>query len=295
MDQGLHKGALWCHDQSRRARAHHSPSHPSIMNRAYLVGNFCKQTNRLKVNDGAYVDLLIPPNKEFFLKDISSSQFIQITGDIWRHPSRQKSVTVRVAVINKFAADPTPSSFVVLNMEKFCWNHYGSFNSQSFVQGLATNAQPVWVKMPLIESRWAKTVGDILNRAGSADLWLTFRNHSELHCLSIAEDRTSSENCLALPGTSNPKTEKKKSNRAGIPPKLRHEIFQRDEFICQHCGASPRKDPSVAIEVDHIVPVSKGGTNEKSNLQTLCNICNAGKGNSMPREINDPWFEQKAS
>lgn len=265
------------------------------MNRAYLVGKLCKKTNRLKLNDKAYVDLLIPPNQELLLKDVSTSQFIQITGDVWGHPSRQRSATVRVASINTFAAEPTPSSFVVLNMEKLYWDHYTSFNSQSFIHGHLTNAQSVWVRMPLTESRWAKTVGGILGRTGSADLWLTFRGNSELHCMSVAEDRTDIEDCKGLPGTTELKNKKKKSNRAGIPPKLRHEIFQRDEFTCQHCGASPRKDLSVVIEVDHIVPVSKGGGNEPSNLQTLCDKCNAGKSNSMPLSVDDPWLARQAA
>lgn len=260
------------------------------MNRAYLVGQLCKRTHSLKVNNGAYVDLLIPPNKESFLKDISASQFIQVTGDIFSHPSRHKAVTVRVASINPFAADPVPSSFVALTMEKPNWVHCKSFNSQSSVFGRLTNLHEVFIKMPMTESRWAKTVGDILNCRGSADLWSTFHGNSELHCVSVVEDRTNLEATLALEGASDVQNKRKKSNRVGIGPKLRHEIFLRDNFTCKQCGASPRKKQSIIIEVDHIMPVSKGGTNDKSNLQTLCDVCNAGKGNSVQANLSDPWF-----
>jgi 5-methylcytosine-specific restriction endonuclease McrA len=260
------------------------------MNRAYLVGQLCKDTHSLKVNNGASVDLLIPPNKESFLKDISVSQIIQIIGDVWSHPTRPKSATVRVASLNPFAADSLPSSFVALTMEKPNWLHCASFNGKSSIVGRLPNLEEVAIKMPLTESRWAKTVGDILNYRGSADLWSTFHGKSELHCLSVAEDRTNLQEVLALEGVSEPQSKRKKSNRVGIGPKIRHEIFLRDCFTCQQCGASPRKNQSVAIEVDHIMPVSKGGTNDKSNLQTLCDVCNSGKGNSVQASLNDPWF-----
>lgn len=66
------------------------------------------------------------------------------------------------------------------------------------------------------------------------------------------------------------------SNRKGIGKKLRFEIFKRDSFKCQYCGKSA---PDVILEVDHIVPVSKGGDNDSSNLITSCRDCNRGKTN----------------
>jgi hypothetical protein len=56
---------------------------------------------------------------------------------------------------------------------------------------------------------------------------------------------------------------------------LRFEIFKRDDFACQYCGAQP---PKVVLEVDHIHPVAAGGRNEPENLITACNKCNRGKG-----------------
>lgn len=56
---------------------------------------------------------------------------------------------------------------------------------------------------------------------------------------------------------------------------LRYEILKRDQ-ICQLCGATKRDR---MLEVDHIVPRSKGGTNEPSNLQVLCSRCNRAKSN----------------
>lgn len=51
------------------------------------------------------------------------------------------------------------------------------------------------------------------------------------------------------------------------------EVFQRDNYTCTYCGAIGGE-----IECDHIVPVSKGGKNEVSNLATACQTCNRKKG-----------------
>ena len=66
-------------------------------------------------------------------------------------------------------------------------------------------------------------------------------------------------------------------NRSGISLKVRFEIFKADNYKCQICGASVKED-GIKLEVDHKLPVSKGGTNDKSNLWTLCFNCNRGKG-----------------
>ncbi|WP_378955409.1 HNH endonuclease [Pelosinus sp. sgz500959] len=60
-----------------------------------------------------------------------------------------------------------------------------------------------------------------------------------------------------------------------VPPTQRQRIFSRDNFKCQKCDSTER------LSIDHIIPRSKGGTNEDSNLQTLCIYCNSGKGNSL--------------
>lgn len=66
-----------------------------------------------------------------------------------------------------------------------------------------------------------------------------------------------------------------------INTRLRFKVLARDNFKCCACGASPAKDPSVELHVDHIIPWSKGGETEIDNLQTLCSKCNLGKGALM--------------
>ncbi len=62
--------------------------------------------------------------------------------------------------------------------------------------------------------------------------------------------------------------------RKATSKRLRFEVFHRDHFTCQYCGAQP---PSVVLVCDHIIPVSKGGLTSAENLTTACEGCNAGK------------------
>src|SRR5262245_53856847 len=55
-----------------------------------------------------------------------------------------------------------------------------------------------------------------------------------------------------------------------ISRELRSQILQRDGYRCRMCGVSAQDGDDVRLEVDHIIPRSAGGTNDESNLQTLC-------------------------
>ena len=63
--------------------------------------------------------------------------------------------------------------------------------------------------------------------------------------------------------------------------RVRFRVLQRDGYRCCACGALPAKDPNVVLHIDHIIPVSYGGSNDMENLQTLCAKCNLGKGNLL--------------
>ena len=54
-------------------------------------------------------------------------------------------------------------------------------------------------------------------------------------------------------------------------PEVRAAIFGRDDNHCRQCGATDH------LTVDHIIAVYRGGTDEYSNLQTLCGSCNSRK------------------
>lgn len=66
--------------------------------------------------------------------------------------------------------------------------------------------------------------------------------------------------------------------RALMTSKLRQHIKERDGYTCKQCGASVQQEPNLLLEIDHIIPVSKGGLTTEDNLQTLCWRCNRKKG-----------------
>jgi hypothetical protein len=69
--------------------------------------------------------------------------------------------------------------------------------------------------------------------------------------------------------------EKTRSKRKTINPAQRYRILERDGFACCLCGRT--KQDGVKLQIDHIIPVYKGGKTIDKNLQTLCMDCNVGK------------------
>ena len=69
-----------------------------------------------------------------------------------------------------------------------------------------------------------------------------------------------------------------KEQRALMTTKLRAHIKERDNYTCCQCGNSTKNEPNLLLEVDHIIPIAKGGLTTENNLQTLCWKCNRSKG-----------------
>ncbi|USX44689.1 HNH endonuclease [Dietzia kunjamensis] len=70
--------------------------------------------------------------------------------------------------------------------------------------------------------------------------------------------------------------------RALMTARLRNFIKGRDNYTCVSCGISIHAEPHLLLEVDHILPVSRGGMSVPENLQTLCWRCNRRKGARLP-------------
>ena len=66
-----------------------------------------------------------------------------------------------------------------------------------------------------------------------------------------------------------------KNKRLFLSFKSRFNVFKRDGFRCQKCGKGA---PDTLLHLDHIIPVANGGTNDITNLITVCDACNQNKG-----------------
>jgi hypothetical protein len=69
--------------------------------------------------------------------------------------------------------------------------------------------------------------------------------------------------------------------RALMTSMLRNFIKARDKHTCRYCSVSLAAEPHLLLEVDHVIPVSKGGLSTPDNLQTLCWRCNRTKSNKV--------------
>ncbi|WP_144875401.1 HNH endonuclease [Hyella patelloides] len=65
-----------------------------------------------------------------------------------------------------------------------------------------------------------------------------------------------------------------KTPRIKIPQSVRKYVYQRDNYQCQSCGKTKQE---TKLNIDHIIPLATGGSNDISNLQTLCSQCNQVK------------------
>jgi hypothetical protein len=83
------------------------------------------------------------------------------------------------------------------------------------------------------------------------------------------------------------------SEYGGIPFKqvnfTRRNLYKRDNYICQYCviDFTPRD-----LTIDHVIPRSRGGTNDWVNCVTSCESCNSRKANRTPQESGMKLFKQ---
>ena len=83
------------------------------------------------------------------------------------------------------------------------------------------------------------------------------------------------------------------SNLDAVPGNLRYEVLKRARNRCELCGVSSKE---TQIDADHILPRSKGGSNDIENLQALCRTCNAQKSNRDDtdfRKITNTYSQRK--
>jgi hypothetical protein len=68
-----------------------------------------------------------------------------------------------------------------------------------------------------------------------------------------------------------------------VPPLVNNYLFRRDQFLCMYCGG---EFPADNLSRDHILPVSRSGTDSWTNVVTACKRCNHRKANQTPEEAH---------
>lgn len=165
------------------------------------------------------------------------------------------------------------------------------FHSKISTEDLLEEIECVWVKLGR-----QPTSSDIKNGVSKYSLnsyvrkFGSWRKALETFVEFINQDIVSEKAEESMPYTTNHKKMDLKTNsvkletrktKRDINLRLRFKVMQRDNFKCCICGASPAKDPSIELHIDHIVPWSKGGETTFDNLQTLCSKCNLGKSDLL--------------
>jgi 5-methylcytosine-specific restriction endonuclease McrA len=112
-------------------------------------------------------------------------------------------------------------------------------------------------------------------------------NRWEEELSSVEEDNNAtSEEIISLPREEDTlKAKQAAEQRIKVMPAIRWQVFQRDGWKCVACGRGSQND--VILQVDHIIPRSKGGKDSLSNYQTLCHLCNIGKSNKDATDLRN--------
>jgi 5-methylcytosine-specific restriction endonuclease McrA len=71
----------------------------------------------------------------------------------------------------------------------------------------------------------------------------------------------------------------------------RRNLMLRDGYTCQYCA---RRRPVRVLDIDHVLPRSRGGEDSWTNLVTACQPCNRRKGRRTPQEANMPLLRRPA-
>lgn len=111
-------------------------------------------------------------------------------------------------------------------------------------------------------------------------IYISAAGNSSMTC-DIVFDCNNLERFITYIGTKVAFSDTKAHQRTLMTKTLREAIKARDNFTCQKCGISILDEPHLLLEIDHIIPISKGGMTTHNNLQTLCWCCNRKKGSKL--------------
>jgi len=174
--------------------------------------------------------------------------------------------------------------------EKTRMEIYNRYNHELFQLEKKSNEEPTFIGWHLIHLGFSsKEIFELFNQKQMAYFWLykgdiyafietnTITSEYSKQQLLIFEffdkDRRKWEKLNRL--YKNAQTKLDSNIRERIPEEVRIAVWRRDEGKCAHCGSREK------LEYDHIVPISKGGSNTVRNIELLCEKCNREKSNNI--------------
>ena len=181
----------------------------------------------------------IKPNKET-LADVQ-----RVAEDVARLEAAVANVKEREAEITKMISPP---AFILKRYADEFWNQVG------------VELSPITVPYQVYKFQYTSAGG---NAAQSAGITLDTPALEALSATLVEKIRWAKSAA---------------GQRALMTSRLRREIKERDDYTCVQCGISVQQEPHLLLEIDHIMPVSRGGLSTPDNLQTLCWRCNRTKG-----------------
>jgi hypothetical protein len=153
-------------------------------------------------------------------------------------------------------------------------NHFGSETPRSYpilLDALKSTIEHYALFYPVYDSYVQIAKGKpprFKELIAKANHWLSSANESE---------ETAPGSQLIFSDQDHRKAREAAEQRVKVMPAIRWQVFQRDQWKCVACGRGAQDD--IILQVDHIVPRSKGGKDTLNNFQTLCHVCNSGKSN----------------
>lgn len=159
---------------------------------------------------------------------------------------------------------------------------FGSLRNANFAAGLVPRRDRVWSNADLL--RFVRDVWDLtLRDHGRSPRMADLRKYRAPVNPYVIVNRFGSWKRALIAVSQLPDNEEIPETwnnlprqRKWISPQTRLAVFQRDLYQCRICHAS-----GVKLEMDHIVPHSKGGADTMDNLQALYVPCNRGKSNDL--------------
>lgn len=164
------------------------------------------------------------------------------------------------------------SNNAVENLEKRRKNIEQQFNPPKFILKYYSNElfEKIGMKVPDVELKYTEYLFEYVSSGGNSS-----------QRTRIVFDIPTIEATAEYIADRIKYLESAKAQRALMTESFRTYIKERDKYTCQMCSASTEEQDLLLLEVDHVVPVAKGGKSVEENLQTLCWKCNRSKGSKI--------------